>query len=396
MRILFVCYLYYPDITGGAARSVQTLAEALAKHGHDIHIARFAQEQKSDEVINGVTVHYLKLRNIYWPFDGQKRPSWKRMLWHVVDAINPLAMLDFAKLLRRVKPEVVNTSIIAGFSTGIFYVCRWMGIKLVHTMRDYYLMCPQVAMYKNGHNCNGICKSCQPFANARRHALKNADLVLSNSDFVANRHAAEHMFRNGQPVKTLYNINLFPISDKPRKLAAGKPIRFGFIGKLSETKGPETLLQAAKALPATGWTLAVAGSGDATYVENLKATNQHPNITFTGWANAADFYKDIDVLICPSRFHDPLPRVVFEAYASGIPVIVANTGGLPECVENNVTGLIINPFNPQEITDAMRRFLNGDIDYTAMSNACLKHAQNWSEPRVLKAYEGHIAGVLTA
>lgn len=394
MRILFVAYLYYPDITGGAARSVQTLAEALARHGHEIHIARFHQQKKPSEVINGVTVHYLKLRNIYWPYDGQKRSSFKRMLWHVIDAFNPWAMHDFSKLLGKIRPDVVNTSIIAGFSTAIFYACKRHGAKLVHTMRDYYLMCPQVAMYKNGKNCNGICDSCKPFAQVRRHALGNADLVLSNSNFVASRHAAQGMFAKNQPVKTLYNINLFPISPTPRQLTPGKPLRFGFIGKLSETKGPESLLEAIKSLPATGWTLAVAGSGDAAYVENLKATYQHPNLHYIGWANAADFYKEVDVLVCPSRFHDPLPRVVFEAYASGLPVIAANTGGLPECVDNGLTGLIIDPFDPAQITNAMLKFLNGELDYNAMSRACLARAENWSEPTVIKAYEAHLNGLL--
>ena len=396
MRILFVCYLYYPDITGGAARSVQTLAEALARQGHDIHIARVSQKPKAPEVINGVIVHYLPLRNIYWPYDGQKRSGWKRILWHVIDAINPLAMLDFSKLIKQIKPDVVNSSIIAGFSTGIFYVCRWHKIKLVHTMRDYYLMCPQVAMYKNGKNCNGICDSCKPFACARRHALKNADLVLSNSDFVANRHAEQCMFKPGQPVKTLYNINLFPVAEKPRQIANGKPLRFGFIGKLSETKGPESLLEAAGYLPPKGWTLAVAGSGDAAYVQKLKSTYTHPNINYIGWADAKEFYKQIDVLVCPSRFHDPLPRVVFEAYANGIPVIVANTGGLPECVNDGQTGLIINPFNTREITDAMLKFLNGEVDYNAFSRACLTMAEQWSEASVIKSYENHLNEMMRA
>jgi glycosyltransferase involved in cell wall biosynthesis len=48
-------------------------------------------------------------------------------------------------------------------------------------------------------------------------------------------------------------------------------------------------------------------------------------------------------LLVPSLWYEPSGRVVLEAYAAGVPVVASRIGGLPEIVDDNVSGLLVEP-----------------------------------------------------
>src|SRR5829696_8918952 len=108
-------------------------------------------------------------------------------------------------------------------------------------------------------------------------------------------------------------------------------------GGSSRNKGAHLLLDALERLPPEGWTLDVAGTGDDAYIAALTA-RAPANVRFLGWTAAADFFARIDALVVPSLWPDPQPRVVFEAYMHGVPVIGARAGGIPEQIDENRTG----------------------------------------------------------
>ncbi|MFL9828562.1 glycosyltransferase family 4 protein [Rhodoplanes sp. SY1] len=386
MRILFVAYLYYPDITGGAARSVQALAEALVELGHEVHVLRFGKNgTEPDCEVNGVLVHHLKLRNIYWPFDRQKRTNWKRAIWHLIDLINPYAAFDVWRAVRRIRPDIVNTSIISGFSSSIFWVFKAMRVPTIHTMRDYYMLCAKVGMYRGNRNCVKICSYCRPFSIIRSQGLRQVDMILANSRFVLNRHRCFGAIPESTPAYVQLNMNFSPVRVDPRT-RPDAVVRFGFLGKLDDTKGVGVLLGAVGLLGKEGWTLRIGGEGDSNYVAQLKQNCNDPRIEFIGWVNEKTFYDEIDVLICPSLYHDPLPRVILEAYSNAIPVIVSDRGGLPEMVENKVTGIICNPSNLESLAEAMRAFINGTVDYPSMSRAAIAAASAYTRDAVVASY----------
>ena len=69
MKIVHVHHHYYPVI-GGIERATQSLAEELAKMGHEVHVitSRFGAENRSkEEVINGVYVHRVKALRLHFP-----------------------------------------------------------------------------------------------------------------------------------------------------------------------------------------------------------------------------------------------------------------------------------------------------------------------------------------
>jgi len=101
-----------------------------------------------EDVINGVTVIRLPLDNIYWPYEAQRKPSQvKRLLWHIFDMWNFKAAKRVGRILDDVKPDVVHTNNMTGFSVSVWHEARQRGIPIVHTLRDYSLACSRAALF---------------------------------------------------------------------------------------------------------------------------------------------------------------------------------------------------------------------------------------------------------
>jgi len=69
------------------------------------------------------------------------------------------------------------------------------------------------------------------------------------------------------------------------------------------------------------------------------------------------YYAAADVLVLPSMFQETFGLVILEAFAAGIPVIGARSGGIPELVEHNRTGLLVDQGDVEGLRDAMRQLL---------------------------------------
>lgn len=401
-RFLFVIRTYAPGKVGGGAKSVQTLAEGLQQRGHDVHVARltpvgreaeFAQAAQAAGMIGPgkPTLHFLPIRNIYWPYDLAPHGALAKAVWHLVDLYNFRARSDFGRLVAEIRPDVVNTSIIDGFSPSIFASAKRSGARLVHTMRDYYLVCKRSGMFKDGKNCEGLCSSCKGVAALNRVSMRHVDLFLSNSAYVAKVHRDNGAFRPGQDCFVQWNVNDQPRAARGR--SAGEKLIFGYIGRVAPSKGLDRLLEAA-ARVASGrpWELRVAGSGDEAYTRMLhEKYGDAPNVRFIGWSAPQDFYDGIDVLICPSTYNEPLPRVIYEGYAYGLPVIASDIGGNPEVVEEGETGFLYPPENTAALAARMEAFLAMSLeDYAAFSRAALAFSEQFTPTAVLDTYERRI------
>ncbi|MBU2109377.1 glycosyltransferase, partial [Patescibacteria group bacterium] len=90
-----------------------------------------------------------------------------------------------------------------------------------------------------------------------------------------------------------------------------------------------------------------------------EAEKKFPDIKFNIISNmpdAARYLKNFDIFVLPS-LKEGLPYVLLEAGLAEIPMIATNVGGIPEIIENEKTGLLINPANPDEIADAIKKLI---------------------------------------
>jgi glycosyltransferase involved in cell wall biosynthesis len=135
--------------------------------------------------------------------------------------------------------------------------------------------------------------------------------------------------------------------------------RFLFVGSLDKRKNPLGLLKAcAPFLKANRCTLALAGQFDPMGEYGMAFQSEAdvlPNIEYLGFLGrdklAAEFAKS-SVIILPT-FEDNCPMVVLEAMAAGLPVAASRVGGVPDLVDHQITGLLFDPENLENMRNCI-------------------------------------------
>lgn len=120
-----------------------------------------------------------------------------------------------------------------------------------------------------------------------------------------------------------------------------------FVGEISQRKGAD-LLPRISDLLGDGFLIRVAGEGlsDPSFAHEVQRSAQGAvasgRMEFLGRRNDVPaLLQEADAILVPSR-EDPLPTVVIEASLSGVPCVGAPVGGMPELVENGVTGFLVD------------------------------------------------------
>lgn len=94
-----------------------------------------------------------------------------------------------------------------------------------------------------------------------------------------------------------------------------------------------------------------------------------------------DEFARATTLFLPTR-EDNCPMVVLEAQASGVPVIASNVGGVPDLVEDGVTGLLTNPDLPSTMSIALEKILS--------DKALARHLAECGRKRALACYHPNV------
>lgn len=388
MRIAYINSFYYPDEVGGAERSVKFLAETMAARGHDVLVVCLGQKE-SIEHINGIEVRRLAPSNLYHPLDGEKHGPIKKLIWHAIDAYNPLSAKKIKDLLTHWKPDVVHTNNLGGLSVGTWKAVKSLGqnVRLVHTLRDYYLICPNTSMFKSGNQCANRCFECKVLSLPKAGPTELVDAVVGNSHFILNQHINAGLFARAKQL-VIYNAYKPALVREPDEPVIKK---IGYIGRIAKTKGIEVLIDAVGKLYRRhpGLELVIAGSGDPDYVSQLKSRTESLPVTFLGQVKPADFYTSVDLVVVPSLWAEPLARVLFETMAHGLPLVSSATGGSPELVKPGQTGYLYEPADSADaLAASIRRYLDGGvIANQAIRNNQLDAAKTFLPDHVASAYE---------
>lgn len=100
------------------------------------------------------------------------------------------------------------------------------------------------------------------------------------------------------------------------------------------------------------------------------------------------FYSAADAFVIPSR-QDNLPNTGLEAHACGTPVVAFNTGGLPDIVDDRVTGALADPFKPASLAAVIRWVLEDSQRCQQLGAAARSRAERlWNPARVAEKYAG--------
>jgi glycosyltransferase involved in cell wall biosynthesis len=175
-----------------------------------------------------------------------------------------------------------------------------------------------------------------------------ADVVLADSQAVADELAplAAHVVG-------------CPIEPDPTAVDApwppGEQPVVGYLGRIEPRKG---VLDLARAAPRVAARVVVVGNdpfaADRAYVDEV---DRAPGIERYDWVDdAAGLMGALDVLVLPSH-QEPFGTVLAEAMNAGTPVVATRVGGIPEVVEDGVSGRLAPPGDPEALAAAIAEVL---------------------------------------
>jgi glycosyltransferase involved in cell wall biosynthesis len=134
------------------------------------------------------------------------------------------------------------------------------------------------------------------------------------------------------------------------------------IGRLVEQKGHRYLFEAVRQLKGNfKIKLLVIGDGPLLQSQKLavsRSSTLRDSVIFTGLRkDVPRLLQATDLLVLPS-LREGLPMVALEAMASSIPIVATNVGGMPEVIEDRVTGLLVEPEDPASLAEGLRTMLH--------------------------------------
>lgn len=181
------------------------------------------------------------------------------------------------------------------------------------------------------------------------------------------------------------------------KRAPDAPFTVGIVGQIGDWKGHDDLFAALALLQTRGvaFRCIVVGDGDAAYVARLResadAGGIAHSVTWRGYVpNVRAVYPEFDVCVVPSRFEEPFGMVAVEAGLAGVPVIATRRGGLPEVVDDGVTGFLVAPENPPELAERLLQLAaDGALRERLGAAARARVRARFTADRMVREIEAH-------
>jgi glycosyltransferase involved in cell wall biosynthesis len=407
----------FPPICGGSGWSTYELARGLRSRGHSVLIF---QPRAGGAATLGER-SYDGLRVLETGFSAPSLPYlrnyWKNeRLW-------PRLAAAIGRLLASERIEVVHAQHVLTALPSID-AAHAAGLPAVCTVRDYWPVCYWSDLIHTRSDEGRLCPCCSaggmlqcvraragaawplavpmiPYMNAnlarKRRGLARADAIIAVSSTMGADLRARAPELSQTPIEVIPNA--VDVADLHARAAASTPPIEGpyalYVGKLAPNKGTAHLVPVAERA-ALDWPLIVAGDGPDRQAVEAQAARSGRDVRLIGWLDrerTTAWLAHASLLVFPSRGPESLSRVLLEASALGLPIAAMNTGGTPDIVEHDRTGLLSD--TPEGLADDVRR-LRGDEDLRRrLGEAALGRArERFDAPRVIDRIEGLYARVV--
>lgn len=384
-------------VNGGASKIAVTEAVGLAKSGHAVTFF-CAVDGAADELfaagVKVVSLHQCDILNDPNRFRAAAQGLWNRK-----------AAREFARLLGshdRATTIIHLHSWTKALSSSIVATAGGMGFKVVCTMHDYFLACPNGGFfnYTRGEICSlpamslgclltdcdsrSYLQKCWRLARqvAQKHFGK---LPGGVADFIAVSRFSRAILQSCLPEQATVHLLDNPVAvDKTPPVDVATNERLVYIGRLAAEKG---CLLFADALSRMAVPSCFIGDGEL----RAQVMRLAPGSTVTGWLQHDALLAAMQsarALVFPSLLFETDGLVVAEALARGIPVIVADTSAAREMVADGVTGLWFRGGDAGDLTRAMQQLASPGMA-ERMGRAA--YDAYWSAPRTVERHIKELA-----
>jgi len=266
-------------------------------------------------------------------------------------------------------------------SPAAYRAARRQGAAVVQTLHNFRLICPSAVLLRDGAPCEacvgrpiawpGIRFACyrdsrpetavvaamQTTHRALGTWRRHVDRYVALTEFARQRFIADGL--PGELIEVKYNF-VDPMPPPTSQERHG----FLFFGRLEESKGVATLLEAWSRLPPTA-ELTVAGDGPLMGTVQA-ASRRQPNISVLGRVGRDRIFDELvraRALIFPSIWYEGCPMAILEAFATGTPTIASRLGAMTELITDGETGIL---FGVRDADDLASKVLWADTHPQAM------------------------------
>ena len=378
MRILQIHKYFSRQRGGGSVSAFFETKKLLEKRGHQVIV--FSMQDESNEASE-----YSRYFVSHFDINQTKNfPEKVRLALRSIH--NREAQKKLEQLIQDTQPEVAHIHNIYHYLTpAIFFTLKKHNIPIVFKLSDYKIICPNYKLFTEGK----ICERCRggKYYNAVRHkCLKNSyavsavamleayyhrwkksydliDRFLAPSNFMIEKVSSFGFPR--EKMTLLRNVlNFFNFQP-----SFAKENYFAYVGRISEEKGLNTLLEAVAILQKENnlfnHKLLIVGQGPEE--ENLKKLARQLKIEklvkIKGFLpkNSPEWVKLFQkarFTVLPSIWYDNSPVAISESMAFGTPVIVSHLGGTPEMIEDGKSGLVFQAGQAEDLAEKIKTMLS--------------------------------------
>jgi glycogen synthase len=360
LRICFVTpeYALHPPY-GGIATYTRQAARWLAAHGHEVHVILVSRvgphgtEDDAGVIVNTVPTRRIRPRRLLAYAGSVPGLAFLREAyagWNLLeDTLGAWKAVD-----RLSRPRPFDVIEVADFSGLGFWGTFRPGCRAPILVRS--------------HGYVNLALRSSNWAGARfqlaleRYSVRHADFVLAVSAERVQHYRAAFGVDSAKIGALVSGIS---IADEPEAEARTDQPNTGvtilYIGRVELRKGCDILFEALKSVHQQHpWVRAVfvgpiADNMQRSFADFLNETT--PWVRYQGVVpqqQVVDYLRQGDMIVLPSRF-ESLPRVLIEALAAGVPQIASSANGIPEIVEDGVTGFIVDPITPEGFAEAILR-----------------------------------------
>jgi glycosyltransferase involved in cell wall biosynthesis len=377
MRIVQVNKYHY--LKGGAERYYLDVSAALRNRGHEVRHLAMAHERnetsrEGDRFVEGVDYRgrmglLEKARQSLRAIRNPEAEGHAREL-----ARSGATLAHMHNIYHQLSPSVID-----GFVRE--------GVPVVQTLHDYKLVCPAYLLMTEG----SLCERCR--GGHYYQAVKHRCLLESRaasavgmveayyhgwkgtydriSRFLCpSRFLLEKVASFGIPREKLVHLPYLVHGDRYRPGGADRERACVYVGRLSREKGIATLIEAMSLMPDNGLRLWILGEGPIREALEARVAERCPGrVDFLGFRSGDELHETIRraaFAVVPSEWYENLPFAVLEPFALGTPVVGARIGGIPEMVEDGVTGRLYESGDPDALRDALLWMSGPDADLVHM------------------------------
>jgi glycosyltransferase involved in cell wall biosynthesis len=355
MRVCFIVSTYEPDTIGGQGEVVLNLQKNLLRRSVDAYVLTAGMD------IQG------------YP-QTVRTGSGKRLFYAAsVACLNWIRKMDF---------DVISTHLESGMSLLPFLVASKCRAKIVTTLHISYL-CEQRSIgrlmgFKKEHANPNIDEYAVKYLLTPIKFLGTyidcavSDRIIAVSSRTAEECRAEYRIPE-EKVSVIYNgVDLTEFNPQVSRTRIrnrfsldGKPVILA-VGCATIRKGMPYLLKSMMDLSEKMPDARLIIVGSNRYKDQMQLLSRDlgilQNVIFPGLVKREDlpfYYAASDVVVVPSTY-EAFPVVVLEAMASGRPVVASRVGGIPEAIETGLNGILFEPGNVAQLTEALVSLLKNE------------------------------------